>query len=202
MKSPTQQQQLLKLARRKPLITLKQIRESGITSNVASRLVAEGGLIHIGPGFYRHPDAPVSEHQDLIEISAHFPRGVVVLLSALQFHRIGTQQPHQIWFLIPYGSRMPVTETLPVRTIRSRVPDLFKEGVERHDFNGIGVWITTPARTVADCFKFRRKIGIDVCVEALKETLRKRLATYAEIDRFADRLHVRSTVQPYLESLI
>jgi len=202
MKSSTQSEQLLKLACFRPLVTLKQIRAAGMTSNVASRLVAESRLERIGPGLYRHPDAPVSERQDLIEVSARFSQGVVVLLSALQFHGIGTQQPHEVWFQVPSGVRMPKTSAPSIRVIRCRKGELFKEGVEHHDFEGITVAVTTPARTVADCFKFRSKIGIDVCVEALKETLRNRLATHAEIDEFAARLRVRSTVKPYLESMM
>ncbi len=120
---------------------------------------------------------------------------------ALVFHGIGTQRAHEVWIQLPSQSRVPKIDWPPIRVIRTRLKSLQTQGVEIHQLGGTAVPITTPARTVADCFKHRNKLGIDVCVEALRETVRERKATIGEIGQMARLLRVGKVVQPYLEAM-
>jgi len=115
---------------------------------------------------------------------------------------IGTENPHEVWVQLPLKAHAPKIEWPPIRIIRTSVDSLFTEGVEHHLLSGETVPVTTPARTVADCFKHRNKLGIDVCVEALRETLRERKASIAEIGEMGRFVRVSKIMQPYLEAMI
>jgi predicted transcriptional regulator of viral defense system len=184
------------------VLTTQQLLAAGISDQSITRLVREGQLTRIRRGVYCHRDSPVSENHDLIQVMQSAPRAVIVLISALRFHDLGTETPHEVWIQLPFQSRVPKIDWPPIRVIRSRVVALQTEGVEIHQLGGIDVPITNPARTVVDCFKHRNKIGIDVCVEALRETLRAKKATIGEIGRLACLLRVGKTMQPYLEAMI
>jgi predicted transcriptional regulator of viral defense system len=153
-------------------------------------------------GIYEHPESAISEHHDLIQITKSAPRAVVVLISALRFHEIGTQSPHEVWIQLPAQSRVPKIDWPPIRVIRTRVEQLQTTGVKQHHLGGTTVAVTTPARTVADCFKHRNKLGIDVCVEALRETLNERKAMLGEISEMGRILRVGKVMKPYLEAMI
>ena len=144
----------------------------------------------------------MTENHDFVNAIKGVSKGVIVLISALRFHEIGTQRAHEVWIQLPMKAHAPKIEWPPIRIIRTSVDALFKEGVEQHRLSGETIGITTPARTVADCFKQRNKIGIDVCVEALRETLRDRKATIGEIGRMARLLRIGKVVRPYLEAMI
>ena len=199
--SSTLQSKLRSLAPAHEVLTTRQLLEAGISDQSITRLVEQGVLNRIRRGIYCHTDAPVSEHHDLIQVVKSAPRAVIVLISALRFHGIGTQQAHEVWIQLPSQSRVPKIEWPPIRVIRTRVKSLQVEGVEIHRLGGSGVPITTPARTVADCFKHRNKLGIDTCVEALRETVRERKATIGEIAAMSRLLKVGKVVQPYLEAM-
>jgi len=184
------------------VLTTPQLLDAGISEQSITRLVRQGVLVRVRRGIYQHVDSDVSEYHDLIQVMKSASRAVIVLVSALRFHGIGTQQPYQIWIQLPAQTRVPKIDWPPIRVIRTRVKKLQTAGVETHQLGGTQVAITTPARTVADCFKHRNKLGIDVCVEALRETLRERKATIAEISEMGRLLRVGKVMAPYLEAMI
>lgn len=190
------------LASAHEVLSTGQLLEAGISDQSITRLVDEGILTRVRRGIYQHADSPLTEHHDLIQVVKSAPRAVVVLLSALRFHQLGTQQPHEVWIQLPAQSRVPKIEWPPIRVIRTRVEVLQTKGVVRHALGGVEVPVTNPARTVADCFKHRNKLGIDVCVEALRETLREKKATVGEIGEMGRLLRVGKVMQPYLEAMI
>ncbi|MCP5534782.1 MAG: AbiEi antitoxin N-terminal domain-containing protein [Akkermansiaceae bacterium] len=196
------QKKLTALASAHEVLTTAQLLEAGISDQSITRLVAQGTLVRVRRGIYEHADCPVSEHHDLIQVTKSASRAVIVLLSALRFHEVGTQSPHEVWIQLPAQTRVPKIDWPPIRVIRTRVTALQTEGVEHHQLGGTEVAITTPARTVADCFKHRNKLGIDVCVEALKETLKDRKATIGEMGEMAKLLRVGKVMKPYLEAMI
>jgi predicted transcriptional regulator of viral defense system len=196
------QTKLRALASAHEALTTGQLLEVGISDQSITRLVEEGILTRVRRGIYSHADSPLTEHHDLIQVMMSAPRAVIVLLSALRFHELGTQQPFEVWIQLPAQSRVPKIAWPPIRVFRTRVESLQTEGVVRHSLSGVEVPITTPARTVADCFKHRNKLGIDVCVEALRETLRERKATIGEIDEMGRLLRVGKVMRPYLEAMI
>jgi predicted transcriptional regulator of viral defense system len=200
MSSPIQTK-LQSLASAHEVLTTRQLLEAGISDQSITRLVEQGVLNRVRRGIYCHADAPVSENHGLIQVVKSTPRAVIVLISALKFHDIGTQQAHKVWIQLPSQSRVPKIDWPPIRVIRTRMKSLQTEGVATYHLGGTDVPITTPARTVADCFKHRNKLGIDVCVEALRETVRGRKATIGEIAAMSRLLKVGKIVQPYLEAM-
>jgi predicted transcriptional regulator of viral defense system len=184
------------------VLTTSQLLDAGISDRSITRLVEQGTLVRVRRGIYEHANCPVSEHHDLIQVAKSASRAVIVLISALRFHEIGTQSPHEVWIQLPAQTRVPKIDWPPVRVIRTRLKKLQTEGVEQHHLGGTDVAITTPARTVADCFKHRNKLGIDVCVEALRETLNERKATIGEMGEMGRLLRVGNVMRPYLEAMI
>lgn len=196
-----QHSHLLELAKRTPLLRDASLREAGISSTVISQAVKAGELIRLSRGVYQHPDAEVDEHLSLSEVAARVPQAVVTLVSALQFHQIGTQQAHSVWILLKQNAVTPRIDYPPIEVVRSKVVSAFTEGVEKHTLNGIAVNITNPARTVVDCFKYRNRIGLDVCLEALKEVLNTK-AKPNQIMEYAKAQRVSSVIRPYLDALV
>jgi predicted transcriptional regulator of viral defense system len=142
------------------------------------------------------PNAPVSEHHDLVAAMARTNKAVVVLLSALRFHELGTQQPNEVWIQLPLKARVPRMDWPTLKVIRTRIDALFTEGVERHTISGVEIRITDPARTVVDCFKHRNQIGLDVCLEALKELLQRDRSVIDRIYHYAKLNRVQRVMQP------
>lgn len=196
------QKKLSSLASAQEVLTTSQLVDAGISDQSITRLVAQGTLVRVRRGIYQHADSVVSEHHDLIQVTKSASRAVIVLISALRFHNIGTQQPYEVWIQLPAQTRVPKIDWPPIRVIRTRVKELQTVGVKHHKLGGTEVAITTPARTVADCFKHRNKLGIDVCVEALRETLNDRKATIAEMSEMGRLLRVGKVMKPYLEAMI
>jgi predicted transcriptional regulator of viral defense system len=196
------QTRLRTLASQNEVLTTAQLLEAGISDRSITRFVEEGVLTRLRRGIYSHADSPLSEHHGLIQVAKIASRAVIVLISALKFHDIGTQQSYEVWIQLPAQTRVPKIEWPPIRVIRTRLDALQTLGVVRHCLGGTEIAITTPARTVADCFKHRSKLGMDVCVEALRETLRKRKATIGEISEMGQLLGVGKVMRPYLESMI
>ena len=129
------------------------------------------------------------------------PASVVCLTSALRFHGIGTQLPHQVWIAVPRGTRVPRLRTPPLRAVNIS-PALFELGVEVHHIEGHRLNIYSVARTIADCFRFRNTIGLDVALEALSEAWRGKRLNLGELNRIAKRLRVQRVMQPYLETVV
>jgi predicted transcriptional regulator of viral defense system len=194
-------QEVLKLARRPGGVTSREITEVGIHRQLLTRLVREGALEQVARGVYRLPDQPVSEHHGLVLAAAAVPNGIICLLSALAFHGLGTQLPSEVWLAVPRQARQPTPKYPPLRIVRFS-GDAFIKGVETHQIEGRLLRVYGAAKTVADCFKYRNKIGLDVPLEALREGWRERRFTLDELDRYAEICRVSSVIRPYLESLV
>ncbi|MEO7207231.1 MAG: transcriptional regulator [Steroidobacteraceae bacterium] len=145
------------------------------------------------------PQAELSENLGLALVSAAVPRSTICLVSALRFHDIGAQAPHQVWIAVEQGAARPRLDYPPIRvTIVSGAA--FSFGVERHQIDGVSVRVYSPAKTVADCFKFRNKIGLDVAIEALREALRAKRFTRDELWVAAKICRVTKVMRPYIEA--
>lgn len=172
----------------------------GVSFIELQRLVAGGEVEKVGPGFYRLTAAKPSEFETLALVSSAVPSGIICLLSALRFHDIGTQAPHEVWIALDRKARKPVRLPARVRIVRFSGA-MLTYGIEKRRVLGVLVRVTSPARTVVDCFRYRRKLGLDVALEALQGALRSRKATTDEITRAADVCHARTVMKAYLEAL-
>ena len=192
---------LLRLARRRGTFTAREAARAGVHSQELSRAVASGLIDRIARGQYQRAGLTVTENHALAITAQAVPRGVICLLSALSFHGIGTQLPFEVWIAVERASRTPSLRYPALRVVRFGGPS-FHEGIEMHRIEGRPVRIYGIAKTVADLFKFRMKVGLDVAMEALREVWRERLATIDEIDHFARICRVERVMRPYLEALI
>jgi len=166
------------------------------------RILHDRGLVdRVGRGLYVAADAEPTEHHTLVEVSKRVPHGVVCLLSALRFHDLTTQAPHEVWLAIERTAWKPRARDLPLRIVRFS-GDAFTAFVEAHTIEGVGVRVYTPAKTVADCFKYRHKIGLDVALEALRDAWRQRRASMDALWTAAAVCRVQRVMAPYLESLV
>jgi len=197
----TQYESLMELARGEPLLRAVTVRKAGLSSVTLTRALRSGALEQVSRGLYRLPDAPWDEHLALSEVAARVPQAVIVLVSALNFHQIGSHQAHAVSILLRQNAGTPRIDYPSLDVIRSSKPQAFTEGVEVHTLNGITVKITTPARTVADCFKHRSKLGLELCLEALKEVLRSGIQP-AEIMNHARMNRVEKVMMPYVEAMV
>ena len=175
--------------------------ELGVGSRALRRLVDDGSVERVTRGLYRVADAEVTEHHTRAAVCARVPSAVVCLLTALSVHEIGTQLPHQVWIAIPHKARTPRLSGLPVRVVRFSGAAR-RYGVVDTTFEGVPVRITSPARTVVDCFRFRRLVGKDVALEALRDALFDRRASVDQIWRAAEVCRAKSLVGPVLEALM
>lgn len=194
-------QQALRLARRRQGATARDFAEAGIHRQVLTRLVAAGQLERVSRGVYRLPDQPITEHHGLAAVAVAVPHGTITLLSALQFHQIGTQLPSQVWIALDRRARRPALQYPQLRVVRYSGAAL-TEGIETHRVEGRAVRIYSAGKTIADCFKYRNKIGLDVALEALREGWRARRFTLNDLDRYARVCRVQRVMQPYIEALV
>ena len=201
MSGKTDRRRVLELARERGTLTTRKVVDAGIHTEALTRLVREGELERVTRGSYRLPTAPVTEHHGLALAAAAVPRGIVCLLSALTFHEIGTQMPSEVWLALDRRARRPAVSYPPLRIVRFTGAAL-TEGVETHRIEGIEVRITSAAKTVADLFKYRNKIGLDVALEALREGWRDRRFTIEELDRAARACRVEAVMRPYVEGVL
>lgn len=192
--------QVLERIRRAGVVRPRDLDTLGVTRVRLARLTAEGKVVRLGRSLYTVPDAPLTEHHSLAAASKRVPRGVVCLLSALRYHDISTQAPFEVWMAIGEKAWRPAGGAPPVRIVRFSGRAL-KDGIEEHTIDGVRVRIYGLAKTVADCFKYRNKIGLDVAIEALRDALRGRRCTVEELWKYAEICRVASVMRPYLASL-
>jgi predicted transcriptional regulator of viral defense system len=192
---------VLALARRAGGVTARELTALGIHRQILTRLVAQGKLERVGRGLYRLPEQPVAENHGLALVAAAVPHAVICLLSALQLHQIGTQLSSEVWIALDRRAWRPQITYPPLRIVRFS-GDALTSGVERHRIEGRVVQVYGPAKTVADCFKYRNKIGLGVALEALREGWRARRFTIDELDRYAKICRVGRVMRPYLEALV
>src|SRR5512145_2809172 len=172
----------------------------GIQARTLYQMRDDGLLVQEGRGLYRLADRQVWSDPDLAIISLRIPKGVICLISALYFHEITTQIPHQVQVALPKNSEKPRIYYPPTRFFWIS-PEAFEAGVEKHTVDNIEIKVYGVAKTVADCFKFRNKIGLEVALEALREGLRQQKCTSNEVLRFARIDRVERIILPYLEAL-
>lgn len=192
---------LLDFARAQGLFRAADVVQQGIHTQWLTRLVEQGLIERVNRGQYRWAEGEISEHHSLVIAASAVPKGVICLLSALQFHRIGTQLPHQIWIALDRRTRRPALHYPPLRVVRFSGQAL-TQGIERHSIEGREVKIYSLAKTLADCWKFRHKIGLDVALEALSEAWRQQRFDLQELNHYARICRVQRVIQPYLETLV
>ncbi len=164
-------------------------------------LLQRGLIVRVSRGIYQLANTALSSNPDLVVVAQKTPSAVVCLISALAFHGLTTQIPHKIDIALPPGARTPKLRHPPVQVYRFGGTSLTK-GVQRHTIDGTAVRIFSPAKSVADCFKFRNRIGIDVAVEALRNHLKTRGSNVDELLRFARVNRVHKVMMPYLEAIL
>lgn len=196
----TLEQATLALAERQPLLRTRDLVRAGVPTMVLSRLVTAGKLERVTRGVYTLPGRALSEHRSLAESALRVPRGVVCLLSALRVHGIGTQAPSEVWMAIPPHTPTPCLTQPALRVVRMSGAAL-TEGVEHLQIDGVPVPVFSLAKTVADCFKYRNKIGLDVALEALREGWSQRRVTMDALWHHASVNRVSNVMRPYLESV-
>ena len=191
---------VLKLAKTLGFLRVKDLLANGVHPEHLRRLCSKGLLIRTGRGIYRLAGADTSENITVATAAQRVPKGVVCLLSALRFHNIGTQNPPDVWIALKQRSAPPREKDLPLRILWFSDAS-YAAGVETHTLEGVPVRITNPGKTVADCFKYRNKVGLDIALEALKECLRKQKCSPAELWKYAKVCRVANVMRPYLEAI-
>jgi predicted transcriptional regulator of viral defense system len=177
----------------------RDVEALGIQRSGLRAWLRDGTAERVGRGLYRLAEAEPSEHETIAMVAARVPQAIVCLLTALRVHGIGTQAPREVWIALDRKARKPRLEGLPLHVVRFSGP-MLTYSVQTLEIQGVAVQITSPARTVVDCFRYRSKTGLDVALEALRETLAAGQASVAEIRRIAEVARVRSVIQPYVEA--
>lgn len=192
---------VLQLAQSQALLRTQDLVARGLPTVALTRLVAAGRLERVARGLYALPGQAVGEHRTLAEVALQVPRGVVCLLSALRVHGIGTQAPFEVWLALPQGMSAPRLTQPALRLVRM-TGDAYAQGQMQVAVDGVQVPVFNPAKTIADCFKYRNKIGLDVALEALREGWRQRKVTMDDLFAYAAMNRVANVMRPYLESLV
>lgn len=194
-------EKVVKLAEKRGIIGAKDLEARGIGRHYLYALQKDGVLERVGIGSYALANGIPHPHNDLVDISRRSPKAVISLVSALAFHELTTQIPTQIWITLPRGAWVPTIDQLKLVTTHVS-GKAYRYGIEKHRINNQIVKVYSPAKTVADCFKFRRKVGLDIAIEALKDALAQKKATAAEIMTTAEIDRMGILMRPYLEALV
>ena len=167
---------------------------------ILTRLTASGELEKVSRGLYRLADSRPSEHESLATVARKVPQAIFCLLTALQFHELTTQLPRQVWITMPRGSHTPKIDYPPIKMIQAS-NKAYSEGIEVHERDQVPLKIYSVAKTIADCFKHRNKVGLDLALEALKDAIAQRKVTMEELWHCAKICRVANVMRPYLEVL-
>ena len=200
MPKTSRTKKVLSIVQKSGILRPRDLTTHGIPRTYLQRLEERGLLAKETRGLYQLPNAKITENHSLAEACKRVPRGVVCLLSALQFHKLTTQAPSEVWLALDRKARAPREGGQPFRLVRMSGKAL-TEGVEEHSIEGVTVKVYKPAKTVADCFKYRNKIGLDVALEALRDYRQKRRSGMDELWRFAKICRVERVMRPYVEAL-
>jgi predicted transcriptional regulator of viral defense system len=195
----TQRSRALALLGQQPILRLKDFTAQDVGPETLARLVREGMIVRVARGLYQRANASADAGHSLAEATVLVPKGVICLISALQFHELTLQMPSEVWMAIDRAAWRPRIEYPPVRFVRFSGTAL-TDGVKRHRIEGVEVAITDPARTIVDCFRYRGKVGLDVALEGLREGLRQRKMTTDQLWRHATKMRVWSILKPYVEA--
>jgi len=177
----------------------RDILKAGVYNRTLYRLKDRGDIVRVGYGLYKLA-GEYGARDVYSELGCRIPKGVFCLISALDFHEIGTEVPYNHWITLPFGAYKPVINEYSVNFCFSREP-AYSSGIDKHIVSGTDIFVYNPAKTVVDCFKYRNKIGIGVAVEALKETLKSKKANIDGIIHYADICRMRNVIMSYLEAV-
>jgi predicted transcriptional regulator of viral defense system len=191
---------LLRHVQRHGVVCTRDLETLGVSRVALQRAVDRGQVVRRARGVYVKPDHATTRHTDVADVAARSPKAIVCLLSALEYHSLTTQVPHAVWIMIQKSAHRPTITSPVIRVVRASGSAL-TAGVEKHTIEGVLVQMTNPAKTVADCFRYRDTVGTDVAVEALRDCLRARRATPADIFEMAKVDRVARVMRPYLEAL-
>ena len=191
---------LLDFVRLAGLVRSRDLAAIGVPRAYLQRLVDRGALVQHARGIYGLSGAPITENHSLAQTCTHLPNGVVCLVSALRFHGITTQLPHEVWIAIERGTWTPISTGTKLRIFHFSC-DSMTAGIEAHSVEGVRVQVYSVSKTIADCFKFRNKVGLDVAIEALREGWRMHRFTMDELWTYAKVCRVSNVMRPYLEML-
>ena len=178
-----------------------ELSDAGIHPETLARMLKDQTLTRVARGLYQLADAEVTAPHNLAEVAKLVPKGVICLVSALQFHEITLQMPGRVWLAIGSTARKPRFDYPPIRVVRFG-PRALSLGVQTHTVDGVSVPIFDPAKTVVDCFRFRQHVGLDVALEGLHNVVRSGKARPAQIVDYARDTRIWSVLRPYLETVI
>ena len=197
----TKGDELMALAAEKGILRARDLDAHDIPREYLRRLTKRGDLVRLGRGLYQRADHDVTAQHSLAEAAKRVPKGVLCLLSALRVHDLTTQNPFDVWMAIGHKDRKPTVDHLSLRVVRMSGAAR-TEGIEKREIEGVSVPVYGPAKTVADCFKFRTTVGTDVAIEALRDFHRKRAGTMDQLWHYADICRVRTVIKPYMEAIV
>jgi predicted transcriptional regulator of viral defense system len=183
------------------MVRPRDLQKHGIARESLRRLRDRGLLVQSGRGLYLPADATVTEHHSLAEVARRVPQGVVCLLSALRFHDLTTQEPHEVWLALPIRSHQPAPTYPPLQTVRMNEAT-HRAGIETHLIEKVPVQVFSVAKTVTDCFKYRSTVGLDVALEALREGWHDRRFTMDDLWLYARLCRVSNVMRPYIEATV
>jgi len=196
----TKMEKAVNLLKSKGIVRSSEFADQGIDRVYITRLVRNGYARRVSRGLYEYIEREITEKTTVALVCKRIPKGVICLVSALEFHNITTQMPRKIWIATERGTRIPRITDLPVRIMRFSGPAM-REGIEEHQVEGVKVKVYNIAKTIADCFKYRNKVGLDVAIEALRDVRRNKLATNDDLWRYAKICRVSKIMRPYMEAV-
>ncbi|MES9858862.1 MAG: type IV toxin-antitoxin system AbiEi family antitoxin domain-containing protein [Sedimenticola sp.] len=199
--SDTKIQEVVAYLKAHSVVRSRDMDRLGLPRTYLNRLANQGVIEKIDRGLYQWPEKDLGRYHSLVEVAKKMPKAVVALLSALSFHDLTTQNPSKIWLAIDRKAWRPEISYPPVRFL-TMSDEVLRAGVEIHDIEGVSIKVFCLAKTVADCFKYRNKIGLDVALEALREGWSARKFTMDELLYYAEICRVKKVMQPYIESLV
>ena len=200
-RQPTQTNKALEAVRKRGIARLSELMAAGVSQETVARLAREGRIVRLARGLYQLPDSDIQAEHGFAEACKLVPKGVICLVSALQFHELTVQLPRSIWMAIDSSAWRPRIAYPPIQFVRFGKTAM-SEGVEQHKIEGVTVRVTNPASTIADCFRYRSKVGLDVALEGLREALRKKTCTADAIMKAAQGRRIWTKLRPYLEATV
>lgn len=196
----TNNSRLLEIVRERGVLRAKELDDLGIARKHLTAALEAGQLIKLGRGIYAEADVPVNQNLLLAQVCKQIPSGIVCLVSALQFHKMGTQTPSEIWIAIPGHSHRASSDYPPIHLVEFSAT-AYKLGIEYSKYKEAEIRVYSPAKTVVDCFRFRNAVGLDVAMEALKDYMRKPGNTTDELMEYAVSCRISTVLKPYVEAL-
>ena len=196
----THHRKVLKLTRKLGVLRPRDLESVGVPRVYLKQLVESGELLKTGRGLYVAAGTDLTENHSLAEAAKLSPKGVICLLSALRFHGLTTENPAAVWIAIPRGARPPKSGAPALRPVRFS-GQMMTAGIDRHDIQGVSVPVYCVAKTVADCFRFRNRIGVNIAIEALRDAWRNKKVTADELWKHAKICRVLNVMRPYFDSL-